>query len=292
MSSLPPGGFRHPSLLEFFCYSFNFLGLLTAPTFSFEEHSRLVNDANPWSRVPTAFYRSKLLSLAFGVLWFAAGCVLDPELSTALRAEFASAGLVFRVVYFTFAGLAVRSRYYIAWLMADIVSANMNLRDCASGYRDYVMNMDVWVFETTLSPRERIRHWNMSIAKWLRMCFYEPLVEHMGVAKETASLYTFLVSACWHGFYVVYYLCFALFYVCTQTERHVFRRGWAGRFPGVYYHLLMDMTGIMFRFHVWETELRFLSINWPFYAFFLAVLAAVQCLPRRAVAGQKVAPPQ
>ncbi|VDK50329.1 unnamed protein product [Dibothriocephalus latus] len=57
--------------------------------------------------------------------------------------------------------------------------------------------------------------WNIGTTRWLRECVYDR------VPKQFSVVAVFFVSAFWHGFYPVYYLCFLTGAFLTSTGRHV-----------------------------------------------------------------------
>ncbi|VDL87220.1 unnamed protein product [Schistocephalus solidus] len=56
--------------------------------------------------------------------------------------------------------------------------------------------------------------WNIGTTRWLRECVYDR------VPKQFSVVAVFFVSAFWHGFYPVYYLCFLTAALLTSTGRH------------------------------------------------------------------------
>jgi len=65
-----------------------------------------------------------------------------------------------------------------------------------------------------LNLRESIEHWNKGTNHWLRLIVYER-------AKTNATLWTYALSAFWHGFYPGYYLTFANGALFTFAARTV-----------------------------------------------------------------------
>jgi lysophospholipid acyltransferase len=69
--------------------------------------------------------------------------------------------------------------------------------------------------ETNLDPKNRIASWNIGVAIWLRRTFYCRFEEKLG--KTYSSLFTFLLSAFWHGFYPSYYFAFVVWYCLLEV---------------------------------------------------------------------------
>lgn len=66
----------------------------------------------------------------------------------------------------------------------------------------------------SLSLRDSIANWNKGTNTWLRSIVYER-------AKHNKLVYTYALSALWHGFYPGYYLTFANGAFFTMVSRVV-----------------------------------------------------------------------
>lgn len=64
------------------------------------------------------------------------------------------------------------------------------------------------MYEVESNPRLKTEHWNASVQKWLRNCFYEPISSAYPKSQTAPTVVVFLVSAVWHGIYVTYYIGF------------------------------------------------------------------------------------
>lgn len=69
-------------------------------------------------------------------------------------------------------------------------------------------------FQTSLNLRDSIESWNKGTNLWLRSIMYER-------AGRNKVLYTYALSALWHGFYPGYYLTFASGAFFTMAARSV-----------------------------------------------------------------------
>lgn len=67
-----------------------------------------------------------------------------------------------------------------------------------------------------LTLRDSIEHWNKGTNRWLRSIVYER-------AKYNKLMFTYSLSALWHGFYPGYYITFANGAFFTIVARTVIR---------------------------------------------------------------------
>jgi lysophospholipid acyltransferase 1/2 len=63
--------------------------------------------------------------------------------------------------------------------------------------------------------RDCINNWNIGTNMWLRMVVYER------VPKKHGTIFTFALSAVWHGFYPGYYLTFSTGALFVTAARKV-----------------------------------------------------------------------
>ncbi|XP_046834459.1 lysophospholipid acyltransferase 6 [Vespa crabro] len=115
--------------------------------------------------------------------------------------------ILYKLWYIYVATMMVRFKYYHAWIFADAICNNSGLG--FDGYKengeprwDKFANVNVINFETSLSLRDSINNWNMGTNRWLRSIVYDRM-------KKQKMIFTYALSALWHGFYPGYYLTFA-----------------------------------------------------------------------------------
>ena len=119
--------------------------------------------------------------------------------------------------YLMIVTMLVRFKYYHAWIFADAICNNSGL-----GFNGYdengeanwnlYSNVNVVGFEMSLSLRDSIANWNKGTNTWLRSIVYER-------AKHNKLVFTYALSALWHGFYPGYYLTFANGAFFTMVSR-------------------------------------------------------------------------
>lgn len=228
---------RLPSTLEYFSYVFHFQNLMAGPVLFYRDYidfihgrtlrtSKLADQTSshyneivmePSPRV--AVVKKLVLSLTCAAMFV----TLIPFYSIQKVKEdnFLNSSMIYKIWYLMVATMLVRLKYYHAWLFADAVCNNSGLgfngfNEQGQAQWDLISNVDVFGFETSLSLKESIEHWNKGTNRWLRFLVYER-------QKNQKLVYTYALSALWHGFYPGYYLTFASGAFFTMASRSVRR---------------------------------------------------------------------
>lgn len=134
--------------------------------------------------------------------------------------------------------LTLAFSYYVAWAFNDAACVISGLayegydeKSKSHGFRRIYNIYEYYMF-TGGNVAKMTSHWNASIAAWLKKYVYTRLVFHSGgKAGFSQFIFTFIVSAFWHGFYPGYYFFF--FYMGIFVHMFgVFRRyySWYFRF--------------------------------------------------------------
>lgn len=235
-----------PSFTEYMGYLYNFLGNTVLPIYSYGEYRAFIlhNYVNPVNK-NTLFGRNALIFVLTLLGTFGGGIFFNIDFL--LRDEFKTNHLAIQMVYVVGYAALMRCRYYTAWTMANMHMIAADFRCSVHDFKTHVSAIEVYEFETTFSIKKRTAHWNVSIAKWLKTCFYIPLVKDFHLNAELAKLSTFIISAFWHGFHPTYYVVFFLFFIDSLTERLVNRNPLISQFfPKIYYMFIIDLTTILF----------------------------------------------
>lgn len=74
-----------------------------------------------------------------------------------------------------------------------------------------------FIFQMSLNLRDSIEHWNKGTNRWLRSIVYERV-------ERNKVMFTYALSALWHGFYPGYYLTFANGAFFTMASRIVSKK--------------------------------------------------------------------
>lgn len=248
------------SLVDYLCYMFNFVGILTAPVYSYQEHVFMMQNESNDNRRSKRIH-SLLLSLSVLVCIYVVLASNLRNWTWTASPEFSTYSVLYRLTFISLSALLIRTRYCVVWIIADIISVFANLSDAETNYQDPIYNINVRNVELNSSTKIRIDNWNITISRWLRKCFYNPLNNVLMLRKETSSLITFILSALWHGFYPAYYISFVLFYLNLQTERLFFKSKAAKYVPGILWRIQMDLAAHLFNFYNWSHTKEFMRVN-------------------------------
>ena len=66
-----------------------------------------------------------------------------------------------------------RAKYYVGFLMGDVISILANMRSESSMYERNVISSNLSKLELKFTPKIKIENWNISINLWLRASFYD-----------------------------------------------------------------------------------------------------------------------
>ena len=142
--------------------------------------------------------------------------------------EMGNQTLLYKVYWITLYGFILRHRYYIAFsfcqTVADLSGISYNSKKGEiqdDYYNDYYLNISYKDLELDQRCRLRLKSWNMSTQKWLQSTVYDRCLESLGSSK--AAMLVFLLSAFWHGFYPVWYLCFFGAFWLNELQRLAFK---------------------------------------------------------------------
>ena len=256
--------FMYPSLFDYFCYIFNYIGNLTTPIYSYQEYLDFIDQNYEETKFsPRNFFRKAGYLILTVILYIIIGKYHDYNLID--TKSFEELNMAHQLLYITVQGFYIRVRYYFIWLLADVDIVLANFRDSDTNYKTYISSIDLMKVETSTSPKTKIANWNISITKFYRICFYNPLIDHLKMKKSRASLFVFVLSAFWHGFYPTYYLSFFFTYIMSMTERIVFRNKeelWF--FPTVLFWFFFDIMAIIFKRHTFRSTKEVLLNTWLF----------------------------
>ncbi|KAJ3033294.1 lysophospholipid acyltransferase [Rhizophlyctis rosea] len=246
-----------PGLIEYFGYVFFFAGFLVGPAVGFMDYRRFTTQVPPFDKVPHhAIATLKTFASAIVSLYVFVTFGSTYSYNRILEPTFLDWPFWRRFVFLNVAGLMARTKYYIAWKLAE--SACILTGIGWNGYQqptphplrpaestqpvakwDRVQNVAIRKFELGPNPKMMIDSWNKNTGSWLRDCVYVRIVEafekrhkqgkskgRLGSGRSLASLATFGTSAFWHGFYPGYYLTFltaSLLNILSRSLRKTLR---------------------------------------------------------------------
>nr|XP_012137084.1 PREDICTED: lysophospholipid acyltransferase 2 isoform X2 [Megachile rotundata] len=216
-----------PTPLEYFSFVFHFQALMAGPVIYYRDYMDFIhgrnlskprpstandqnsNDRNAIVQLPSPIFVviKKVLASLLCALAFVIFIPLFPIDRLKDNDFLRDTSMFYKIRYLMIATMLVRFKYYHAWIFADAICNNSGLG--FSGYDekgkpqwDATSNVDVLGFEMSQSLKESIEHWNKGTNRWLRSLVYERV-------KHNKLVYTYVLSAIWHGFYPGYYLTFA-----------------------------------------------------------------------------------
>lgn len=255
---------KHPSLMDFLAFVFYFPSILTGPSYDYMEFhnwldlslfKELENDPDPKRaarRKRHKIPRSGIAAskkLVAGIFWIVLWTQVEARISTAYSYSdaFTKEHNIFgRIVYLYMLGFMYRLKYYGAWSISEgaciLSGLGFHGVDPKTGkYKwDRVQNVDPWGFETGQNTKALLEAWNQNTNKWLRNYVYLRVVPKGKKPGFRATLFTFVVSAFWHGTRPGYYLTFVTA-AMYQSVGKFFRRylrpffmGPDGKTPGPY----------------------------------------------------------
>nr|VZI17557.1 unnamed protein product [Spirometra erinaceieuropaei] len=166
--------------------------------------------------------------------------------------EFLRLGIFRKYFWLTLSCFYFRQRFYCAWAISatTMLAAGFGFSGFKPGTAEaeYKNAINIRFFDIELGTNTKgmFDGWNIGTTRWLRECVYDR------VPKQFSVVAVFFVSAFWHGFYPVYYLCFLTAALLTSTGRHVLslcRRRLRPLFIGSYlnhcmYNLLTHLSAM------------------------------------------------
>ncbi|CAK9809948.1 Lysophospholipid acyltransferase 6 [Anthophora quadrimaculata] len=240
---------KMPTTLEYFSYVFHFQALMAGPVIFYRDYIDFINGhslagakavtgydkkSGQYNEIvlepsPTPVVVKKVVVSLLCVVMFLTFIPTYPIEKLKDDDFLKNTTVFYKVWYLMVVTMLVRFKYYYAWIFADAICNNSGLGfsgidEKGEAKWDLFSNVDVYGFEMSLSLRDSIDHWNKGTNRWLRSIVYER-VQHNKV------MFTYALSALWHGFYPGYYLTFANGAFFTTVSR-VARRNIRPHFLG------------------------------------------------------------
>ncbi|CAB1342732.1 unnamed protein product [Coregonus sp. 'balchen'] len=235
---------RMPSLLEYFSYNCNFMGILAGPTSSYNDYIAFI-EGTPCRRNKdhqtngkingrhkqtdpspnVSIVVRKLATCFFSLMVFLSVCKVFPVERNIDDDFIANTPFYAQVVYLYLSMLTTRPKYYFVWTLADAINNAAGFG--FNGYNsdgsprwDLISNLRIMDIEFATSFKMFLDNWNIQTAHWLKRVCYERCPYN-----PTAA--TFILSAMWHGAYPGYYLTFLTGIVVTLGARAIEQSVWA-----------------------------------------------------------------
>jgi|JI6StandDraft_1071083.scaffolds.fasta_scaffold01604_1 lysophospholipid acyltransferase len=130
-----------------------------------------------------------------------------------------------RLVIMFFIGIVYRIKFYTGWAFTQ---AAANCSGISYDKNGTFTEVDIGsaMYEVEYNPRLKTEHWNASVQKWLKVCFYEPVSALYPKSQVIPTLVVFLFSAVWHGIYFTYYIGFLEWALVANISKFLFKASW------------------------------------------------------------------
>lgn len=171
------------SALEYFGYAFFFPGLLTGPIFSHDVFLQTVRGAAAGDPAPAAIARADAALLRrVPVILISGVCYLLLQwhfpVSAMASLDFAQRhSYAARWLYAVLGILGWRCRYYAGWKIAECACAAALIgagdEHDSRGVEATITNVDISQVELSGRLSTIVRHWNMSVQRWMHVHVYQ-----------------------------------------------------------------------------------------------------------------------
>ena len=254
-----------PSLFDYFCYIFNYLGSLVTPVYNYEEYIEFIAQNYETRKINFKAIGKKLgLVCVFFVVFVLSGFYFDSTIIE--RPVFNQLNLIYQIVILAIYGLIVRSRYALIWSLSEISLEIANIRDQSTRYKTVIRASDPFIAEFEMNSKNRIDNWNVTVTRYYRVCFYEKLTEHFDMSRDTVSYIVFATSAFWHGFRPTIYLAFFSLNANLMFRKLLFKNKEILWFvPSLIEKISFDMTAIVYTRKNWDICKLALKNSWHFF---------------------------
>ncbi|XP_055541308.1 lysophospholipid acyltransferase 7 [Wyeomyia smithii] len=214
-------------MLDVFHYSFNYVGVLTGPYYTFKTFRDTIYLPFSYNAncIEATVDKLKVIPLYAGLFLLISHIW---PLNYATSSEFyEQRSFIYRLMYVWPTFFIFRMRIYTGIMLSECVCTMAGLgaypksceNKCGHGpSKDYssltsnpegieydfetVRNIDVVNTEKCWTFREAMKYWNMCVQYWMAMYVYKRFP-----SKKYRTIATLAVSAIWHGVYAGYYFC-------------------------------------------------------------------------------------
>eukprot|EP00825_Cyclidium_porcatum_P024641 TRINITY_DN2701_c0_g1_i2.p1 TRINITY_DN2701_c0_g1~~TRINITY_DN2701_c0_g1_i2.p1 ORF type:complete len:527 (+),score=80.38 TRINITY_DN2701_c0_g1_i2:33-1583(+) len=282
--------FKIPSFLDYLSYIQFYASSLMGPVFEYKEFDNFMKFENEFKEVPfleSLKYSLLLIGKGFAYIGFFLVTASKFPVSVVDSDEFGSRSFVYKLIYFNFAVLFIRFRYYGGFLLCE--SSNIASGLGYSG-KDEKTNLSKWdrvqqakpsEIELSTNMRNKINNWNMTAQKWLRYYVYDRLYTEEQYKSSKAlqargQFLTFVFSALWHGLYPGYIISFIQWFIQVNLNQKFYKMnlnypqymGRVKKFLGnkVYYAITLFIVNSAFNSGGTGFWLLTFEKNWKFLA--------------------------
>ncbi|CAK4144072.1 unnamed protein product [Aphanomyces euteiches] len=199
------------------------LALLAGPVFEFHEYIEWiqVRRAAPL----TSHLRNLFLALAIAAGHLASEMYFSPSIVDNPALFYPTQPTFIRLVFQCVAVMLFRCRFYLVWQLGETAGtlAGYGFNIVSNDWTG-LRNNNLLLVEFPTNFRVAINNWNMRVSAWLNAYVYQRLGLYNGKPTTLSTLYTFVVSALWHGFLPGYYQFFIMGTLYIEVGKHIRRR--------------------------------------------------------------------
>ncbi|CAK4821118.1 unnamed protein product [Aphanomyces euteiches] len=197
--------------------------LLAGPVFEFHEYIEWiqVRRAAPL----TSHLRNLFLALAIAAGHLASEMYFSPSIVDNPALFYPTQPTFIRLVFQCVAVMLFRCRFYLVWQLGETAGtlAGYGFNIVSNDWTG-LRNNNLLLVEFPTNFRVAINNWNMRVSAWLNAYVYQRLGLYNGKPTTLSTLYTFVVSALWHGFLPGYYQFFIMGTLYIEVGKHIRRR--------------------------------------------------------------------
>ena len=220
---------RLPDFHEILCYSVFPGGNVWGPFFEFSHLKDFIHKKGKYFSIPDTTMVA-ISKLASGLMFMSLSIIIPMFYDTYHCGEpaFKEYSFLYKNFFYYIAMAGSRYKYYSAWYLSDcsvyMSGLSYNGRDKNGEHKfDRIVSIRGYLIEIGTNPREWIDHWNHQIAEWLRFYVFLRFKSVYPKSNFTATLFTMMVSAFWHGFYPVYYAFFFFSTLVAESTKDIYR---------------------------------------------------------------------
>jgi hypothetical protein len=222
-----------PSLFEYYSFLCFYPAFLIGPAFEYADYSRFIASEGVYKSTPCPVKES-LVRLGQALLMMVPLLLVGDRFSHywVLTDDFYQQPFLIKVAFFQGFFWIIKVRYYVAWKLSEAgcVASGFSYTGTCGGQSnwDRVLACEVLKIEFSSTIKTAIEGWNVSVSDWLRRYSYERILSSSD--KPSANLRslaqhgTFILSACWHGFYPAYYVFFFNFSILSEVTKMFYVR--------------------------------------------------------------------
>ncbi|CAK4652644.1 unnamed protein product, partial [Aphanomyces euteiches] len=204
-------------------YIYMFPTFLAGPVFEFHEYIEWiqVRRATPL----TSHLRNLFLALTIAAGHLASEMYFSPSIVDNPALFYPTQPTFIRLVFQCVAVMLFRCRFYLVWQLGETAGtlAGYGFNIVSNDWTG-LRNNNLLLVEFPTNFRVAINNWNMRVSAWLNAYVYQRLGLYNGKPTTLSTLYTFVVSALWHGFLPGYYQFFIMGALYIEVGKHIRRR--------------------------------------------------------------------